>query len=331
LPRKYVLRTTPVDGCTSDDQCKALATYADKNFSSANPVDDMTPDNKRTWRCMVDTDRRPFGPTGNAKRCVETCMVDSDCVVGRVCSGATAGVAASGVCMEGVVPPQACVNSSQRYELRAGEAFTVVGTRSGFIHPIIADAGGKCVRDPSASPFLIGRIPLAPPPCDPTTDPRTGKKPNGTYDANPCSLAIDNTELQPSYMPGTCTAASPATMLATRHAPAIEFRNRGMNLTMVDPTYPGDAMCIGDRGGTVGNVPLVFPGYQLSFRVFGGIAPLTLQVTPSYPVKVVRGPGESIWVIDEGDFLSTSIAAPSTRGKVFRVESNVLTATVTLQ
>ena len=50
----------------------------------------------------------------------------------------------------------------QRYELRAGEAFTVIGTRSGYIHPIIADAGGNCVEEPNANPFQVGRIPLEP-------------------------------------------------------------------------------------------------------------------------------------------------------------------------
>jgi hypothetical protein len=43
------------------------------------------------------------------------------------------------------------------------------------------------------------------------------------------------------------------------------------------------------------------------------------------PVAVVRGPTQSIWVIDEGDFLSTSSSVASTRGKVFRVESTALT------
>ena len=40
LPRKYVLRTTPVTGCTSNEQCTALATYADSGPSTVNPVDD---------------------------------------------------------------------------------------------------------------------------------------------------------------------------------------------------------------------------------------------------------------------------------------------------
>ena len=330
LPRKYVLRTTPLDGCTSDDQCSMLATLAARNVSSTQPVDDTTSD-MHTWKCMLDPDRKPLlGPNGG-KRCIESCEKDADCVTGRVCQGATAGVPASGVCMEGVTPPQACVNAAQRFELRAGEAFAVLGTRSGYVHPIIADSGGKCVRDPNASPFQIGRIPLSPPACDPAADPRTGKKPDGTFDANPCSLTVDHTELEPAYNMGTCTVATPATTLVTRPAQAIRFHNRGMTLTMVDPTYPGDAKCIGDRGGSLSNVPLVFPGYQLAFRQTAGYAPMTLPIQPSFPVKVVRGPQQSVWVIDEGDFLSTSINQASTRGKVFRVEIQSLATVNVLQ
>ena len=51
-----------------------------------------------------------------------------------------------GYCMEGVTPPQSCVNAPQRYELRAGEAFAVVGTRSGFLHSIISDSTGSCAQ-----------------------------------------------------------------------------------------------------------------------------------------------------------------------------------------
>ncbi|MDB4956326.1 MAG: hypothetical protein JWO36_3895 [Myxococcales bacterium] len=325
LPRKNVLKTTPLDGCTSDAQCASLATLAAKDLSSAQPGSDTTSADTHTWKCAIDPDRKPVPGTG--KRCIETCSVDADCVVGRVCQGAIEGSPASGTCMEGVAPPQACINAAQRFELRAAEAFTMVGTKSGYTHPTIADAGGKCVRDPSASPFQIGRIPLIAPACDPTTDPRTGQKPNGTFDANPCSLTVDNTELDPAYIAGTCTAATPATTLVTRQLPAIKFRNRGMNLTLVDPTYPGDATCIGDRAGGLTNVPFVFPGYQLSFRQTAGFSPLRLGISPSFPVKVVRGPQESIWVIDEGDFLSTSINSPSTRGRVFRVEAQSLTVT----
>ena len=54
----------------------------------------------------------------------------------------------------------------------------------------------------------------------------------------------------------------------------------------------------------------MFSGYQLAFRQTAGFSALGLPITPAFPVKVVRGPTQSIWVIDEGDFLSTSIAAP---------------------
>ncbi len=97
-----------------------------------------------------------------------------------------------------------------------------------------------------------------------------------------------------------------------------------MTLTIVDPTYPGDAKCILDRAGTLGNIPHVFPGYQLAFRVIAGLAPVAIPVNPALPVRVVRGPTNSIWVVDEGDFLSTSLSQPSTRGKVFRVEPHSL-------
>jgi hypothetical protein len=274
------------------------------------------------------------------KRCIETCQADADCDPGNVCD------AGSGYCMEGVVPPQACVNAPQRYEVRAGEAFTIIGTRGGYNHPIIADAGGNCMKDPNANPLQIGRIPLRAPACDPAADPFTGKISDGhcsvtiatvcdfdyqcpmtetcvgaTFDPNPCETTVDQTEMQASYLPGTCNPASPATTRVHRQADAIRFRNRSITLTVVDPTYPGDQTCIGDRLGTLGKIPIVPPLYETSTRITAGFQPMLLNVQPAYPVKVTRGPSQSIWVIDEGDYLSQSIATPSTRGKVYRVES----------
>jgi hypothetical protein len=322
IPRKHVLRTTPVDGCTDDTQCQALADYALRLPSSLDPVSDTTPADTHHWACQVDPDRAPV--PGSGKRCIETCHGDADCDDGTVCD--------NGTCMEGVIPPQSCVNAAQRYELRAGEAFAVVGTRSGYVHPIISDASGNCVRDPNANPNQVGRIPLVAPACDPTADPRTGKLPSGGFDANPCEETIDETDYQPvfpniaanSCVQGTAT-------LQTRPADAIRFRNRGMQLEIVDPTYPGDKVCIGDGNANLGKIPTVSPGVQFSFRQTAGFSPMLLPIAPSIPVKVVRGPTESIWVIDEGDFLSTSIATASTRGKVFRVESQKISTTSTVE
>ncbi len=326
IPRKHVLRTTPTTGCIDDVQCEALADYAASNPSSANPIDDRTPTDPRTWSCQVDQDRRPSLDAANMplKRCLLTCDADTDCAIGTVCT-ANPESPRTGYCMEGVTPPQSCVNAPQRYEVRAGEAFAVVGTRHGFQHPIIADSTGMCVRDPAANPLLQGRIPLRAPACDPLADPRTGRRMDGTYDANPCEVVVDETEYQINYVPDTCTFANPDESIVTREAKALRLRNRALTLTLVDPTYQGDLRCHGDRAGTLQDIPLVSPGFQLAFRQAAGFAPMVISgITPSFPIKVTRGPGESIWIIDEGDFLSTSIAQPSTRGKVYRVESRAL-------
>ncbi len=322
LPRKHVLTTTPIDGCTSDSQCQSLANYALQLQGPANPVDDTTPPDPHTYSCQVDPDRKPeLDATGAApmKRCVETCTQDSDCAstsgsvtdVGFVCQ--------NNFCMEGVVPPQSCVNAAQRYELRSGEAFTVAGEQSGFTHPITADASGNCIRDPNAPPTQIGRLPLRAPPCDPTADPHSGQRPDGTFEPNPCEMTTDQVELGTVYSPNTCTLA--ATPLNTRSTDGIKYRGPGLTITMVDPTYPGDTTCINDRGGTLGKIPLVPSQYQLAVRIDAGFSPLLLQIAPAYPIKVVRGPEQSIWVIDDGDYLSSSIDVASTAGKVFRIES----------
>ena len=323
LQRKHVLATTPLDGCSDDTQCEALADYAARNAGSAHPFDDNTAPDPHTYACRVDTERAPLNAPGQTgKRCIETCTQTSDCTTGHICQG--------GYCMEGVTPPQSCINAPQRYELRAGDAFAVVGSRSGYVHPMTRDpATNKCVKDPAASPFDLGRLKLTAPACDPAADPRTGLRPDGTYDANPCSLTVEHAEQVPAYVGTSCVLDSPTTKLENRQAPAIRFHNRGLNLTLVDPYYPGDAKCIRDRAGTLGKIPLAFRGYQLSWRQTGGFSPFLLPIAPTFPVKVVRGPTQSIWVLDDGDFLSTTSA--STRGKVFRIEANRTNAVYTLE
>ncbi|MBV8762286.1 MAG: hypothetical protein JO257_33655 [Deltaproteobacteria bacterium] len=318
LPRKHVLHTSPVDGCTDDTQCQTLANYALQLASSANPVDDHTAPDSHHYACQLDPTRAPVAGTG--KLCIQTCSTDTDCDDGTVCD--------NGTCMESVTPPQACVNAGQRYELRAHDAFTVVGSKSGYVHSIIADPNGTCVKDPNASPFQVGRIPLIAPACDPTADPQTGKLPGGGYQPNPCEETTDETELEANYnnlAGGVCTIGTPASNLVTVARDSILFRNRGMQLEIVDPTYPGDKVCIGDRGANLGRIPVVTAGFQINFRQTAGFNPLLVAITPSLPIKAVTGPTESVWVIDEGDFLSTSIATPSTRGKVFRFEGQSIT------
>jgi hypothetical protein len=319
LPRRRQLNTTPLDGCTDNEQCTALADYAKELSVSSHPSQDTTEPNERTYECLADPDRPPLDGVGQTgKRCIEVCEQTSDCSLGSICR--------EGICMEGVIPPQSCVNAPQRYEMRAHDAFAVIGSRSGYVHSTIRDAAtDRCVADPAGHPFEIGRIPLSAPPCDPAADERTGRLPDGTFGPNPCSLTMEQVENVPNYTPGTCELADPTTVNIVRQAPAIRFRGRGYMIHLVDPTYPGDNACIKDGQGTLAGVPMVFPSYQLTWRQTAGFTPLTVAgIKPAYPVKVVRGPIDSIWVIDEGDFLSTSINESSTRGKVFRVDPRTL-------
>lgn len=326
LPRKRQLSTSPLDGCTDTEQCTQLADYAKKLASSSHPSADTTEPNARSYECRADPDRPPLDGAGQTgKRCIEVCEDSSDCSTGAVCR--------EGVCMEGVIPPQSCVNAPQRYELRAHDAFTLIGSRSGYVHSTIRDAAtDRCVRDPAAHPFEIGRVPLQAPACDPTADLRTGRRPDGTFEPNPCSTTIDQVENVPNYVAGTCDLADPTTVNITRAAPAIRFRGRGFMIHLVDPTYPGDNACIKDGLGTLLSVPTVFPNYQIAWRQTAGLSPLTLpSVQPAYPSKVIRGPQNSVWVIDEGDFNESSATLPRTKGRVYRSEVQSLTTVNLLQ
>jgi hypothetical protein len=202
----------------------------------------------------------------------------------------------------------------------------VIGSRSGFVHPIIADTAGRCIRDPAASPLSIGRLPLVP--RDATGAVRLCD-PGGGFEPNPCATMVTTTDVLPIYSdPAACVLSQeePKVKLEAREAPAVRFRNRGMTFTMVDPYYPGDRTCITDRQGNLGQIPHVVTGYTMTFRQVGGFVPLQALTAlagedrPSFPVKVVRGPVNTLWVVDEGDFLSASTSSPSTRGKVMRIE-----------
>lgn len=338
VPRKHVLRTTPIDGCEDDTQCERLADYAVRNASTDYALSKQTATDPKRWVCATD-DTRP-AVTSN-KRCVMGCDTDTDCDVGSVCEDDAA--AGKKVCVEGVIPPQECINGPQRYIVRATDAFTVIGSVSGYVHSIVPDMNDHCVRKTgSATSVDIGRIPLKAEACSADADPITGATMAG-FEANPCSHQVTNYENLPQFAPGTCGTAEapdgpPTFAPGPRTTTAIQFRNRSMKLDIVDPVYPGDQVCVLDRGGhpiptpppelpALPAVPLVFPGYQIQFSLQGGYNPLQITTEGqtgqpvTFPIKTVAGPGDSIWILDDGDFLSTSIGAPSSRGRVFRIET----------
>jgi hypothetical protein len=385
--RKHELSTTPVDGCLSDAQCDDLAQAATLINASADrfiaPVGDQA---QTRWSCQADLLRKPLKGDPSLKRCVQACTFTPRtaqnpnpqaeapfCGTGTICvplapPPPNSAASVPGVCMEGIEPPQACLNGPQRYVVRAGEAFTVVGDHSGFVHPIIESTDGKsCVRDPKLAkdPLSIGRIPLTAPSCGPVPAdpvlakayPFTGRIDSSTFEANPCSLNVTQYEScpggnvplcsdrQPPPQPPLCsdgklplcsdgpppphdstcsTVTQPTTPGVRQNVPAIKFRNRALTLTLVDPYRSSADSCIGrNPGNVVTNIPLVVPGFQIGFAVKAGLSPLTLSLIGQQvsPVKVVRGPTESIWVVDDGDFIGNGITDVTTRGRVFRIES----------
>jgi hypothetical protein len=298
IERRRALRTTPITGCVSDQQCQQLATYEETLDSTADPIDDPMTPSTRTFACEVDPTRPAIG--GQAiKRCVQACAASADCGPGGKCL--------ANRCIEAPVPPPACVVGVQKYEIQASDAFVVLGSVTGYLHGMIEDpASGRCVKDPASNPLLAGRIPLTAPPC--------GGDSVASVTPNPCSIEVDQTEELPVFRAGTCELTG--STIASRRTDAIRFRNPQMTMNLVDRTYPGDERCIGDRGGDLVGVPIVYPGYQILFRQVAGFSTAAVaNVRGSYLARLVRGPDRAIWVVDEGDISTSQL---NLRGQVFR-------------
>lgn len=309
--RRHVLRTTPITGCTSAAQCEELADYEATLASDAHPFEDMTADDTHTWACAPD----PTRPQG-VDRCQMTCQDSSQCVEGTTCS--------AGFCIEGVIPPAACVAGLQRYSVHASDALVAIGDRTGFIHDVVEGAGGQCVRDPLASPLEIGRVPLNVPPC--TSDAVDVLTPN------PCRTTVEHAEIMPNYNAGTCTVPTMGQQgrFRTVTLDAIRFKNPLMTIDIVDTTYPGDAMCRHDRGGTRAGIPTMYPGYYFSFPLIAGFSPQTAGGLSVLPTQIVRSPDGVVWIVDEGDSDPAAIDVPDNganfRGQVIRVDPDVVLA-----
>lgn len=301
--RWHELRTTPPSGCTSDAQCMQLATFEKTLLQSAHPSEAADVEQPYTYTCMADTSRAP-GPN----RCVMTCSDDSGCADGTVCR--------AGRCIEGIVPAPQCTRGLQRYDLRASDKFVVMGDRTGYLHPLIEDtASSRCVPDPTASPLLRGRFGLTAPPC-------SGGDP-GDVAPNPCSESVTQAEAVPKYAPGTCTPdPDEPSIVRERITSAIRFSNPGFTFTMVDPTYPGDAMCNGDRGGSLGDAATVYNGFTLRFHVSAGFNALVAGGRAIQPSNIVRSPDGSVWVVDAGDIDDTVATTPNVFGQLLRIDPN---------
>jgi hypothetical protein len=324
LERKHELPMTPVDGCVDDNQCNNLAALQFRVNPGADPYLGAPGPNHpgTTWSCQNDPLRKPINADpAKDLRCVQTCSIDTAhpaaCSSGSLCR-LNPGSQTEGVCMEGIEPPQSCVNGPQRFDVRASEAFTMIGSQSGYIHPIVMKADGTCGRDPKAPSVQIGRFPLTAPAC-------TSTLPGQPPTPNPCQTTVAQFDLEPKPMSCSTTLDEPTNRMAT----AIVVSTPAMTLNVVDPTYPGDGPCFLDRLGGLGNIPFVNTGYQIQFEQKAGFQPVQLQQFGAVsPVRVLRGPSASIWIVDDGDLVSTSITQASTRGRVYRIESTTLVSNI---
>src|SRR5690606_36871408 len=82
---------------------------------------------------------------------------------------------------------------------------------------------------------------------------------------------------------------------------------------LVDPTTTGDAVCIGDRAADLPAFSPVYPGFQFGFSIVGGFFPMFVTpIEASFPNAIVPAPDGRLWVLDEGDDVSSR-----TEGRVF--------------
>jgi hypothetical protein len=287
-----VLRTTPVGGCDADAQCRQLAQVVPLLSDPAHPRDIEAEEDVRPWVCAADPSRAP-----GQDRCQLSCQTSTDCDPGDSCQG--------GFCVEGALPPGECLAALQRYQIRAADAFVVIGDRTGYLHNRIRDPDtGECVADPDASPLLVGRIPLEAPPC--SGDGFTDLSPN------PCSTTFQQTDRFTPFEEAGGRCSPRAQEVRTRDASAIRFINPFMRMHLVDPTTTGDLVCTGDRAGGLPPFSPVYPGFQFNFDLAGGFFPMfATEIEASFPHRIAPSPDGRLWVLDQGD------ASASTQGRIF--------------
>jgi len=320
VERRRVLRTTPLEGCTDDTQCVDYAKVEAGLSSVDHPFNRVVTPDSDNWACVADPSRAA-GPN----TCQMTCgQAGPDgepvgCESGWHCS--------NNFCVEAPLPPAACIKPLQRYGVSVGNALRVLGSSSGYLHNRIADPGtGECVENPAGNPLLVGRIPLQAPPClgDGLDD----------LSPNPCTTTVNHTEeFVPYEFTGTeCPLpldenGNLITELRTRAVSAIRFRNPGLTFHLVDPVTSGDLECHGDRLGTRTPFPTIYPGFQLTFTVTGGAAPMFVgelrdngerqRIAVAFPSNIVTVPDGTIWVVDQGDILNIN---DPTRGRVVSID-----------
>lgn len=295
VPRRRVLRSSPLDGCDRTDvgQCERMAQLEESLADPAHPRQLGTlPPTGLDWVCTQDPSR-PAAPD----RCLVACESSDDCPVGDDCQ--------AGFCNQGPPPWPECVQAVQRYHVRASDAFTVIGTTSGYLHnwvkgedptPMDDVNDAPCVLKEDPDPLAVGRIPLRPAEC-------AGAGPTALT-PNPCVAQVDDIRLVTPYdqVGEQCVAETPV-LEPNAMARAIRFQNPSLRFDMVNTEVVGDAECIGDGAGGLAPFSPLHTGFEINIGLIGGFIPMNVPflATPTFPVHIQPGPDGRIWVIDQGD------------------------------
>jgi hypothetical protein len=264
-----VLSWTPVDGCTDDAQCTAIragqVTFLEES-QGATPGT-LTP---FAWRCQDAVTDPAFRGVG---RCVMKCdgAAADQCAPGSVCA------VEEGRCVHGPVPDPQCLAALQHYQVNASDAYTVLGSISGYLHRQVADPmTGECVADPLASPLRAGRFGRREPMC--TDD---GLE---AFTPNPCAATLDE-PISPD------TPGDPA---GVRQTQAVRVRLPGLTLEIADVVQA----LPGQPGELYSPAP---PGYRFTFGIAGGFVARDILLDADLPERVRMAPDGTLWVIDSGD------------------------------
>lgn len=283
IPRRRVLRTSPLDGCTSDPQCEEMAQVEQTLSDPAHPIQlGELPATGFDWVCTQDPSR-PAAPD----RCLMACETSDDCEAGDACL--------AGYCNQGAPPWPECVQAVQRFQVRASDAFVVIGSTTGYLHNWEKGADDACVLKENPDPLAVGRIPLRPVECE-------GAGPTA-LSPNPCVTTVSDTRLVTPYDgENQCVADTPEIQTA-EEVRAIRFQNPSLRFDLVNTELQGDEQCIGDGAAGLPPFSPLHAGFEIDISLVGGFIPLFVQfaLIPTFPVRIQPGPDGRLWVIDQGD------------------------------
>lgn len=284
VPRPLVLNATPAGGCASAAECRQIEELELTHLESVQVQPVVLP--RHPWACETNA------AFGAERRCVMSCEDDpSVCSAGSVCD--------AGRCVLGAIPAPECVAALQRYEPRLGDAFSFVGSVSGYRHRRILDIDGeRCVDDPTASPLLVGRFKKVEPACPVDDD-------LATIEPNPCSFtAADEPVIELLDRGGGVEIENPT----VRETRAIRFRLPGVTFEIADVLIP-----------LPGLAPLFYSpvpaGYLVTLELGGGFVGRNLLLEAALPERMRPAPDGAVWVVDSGDQGTVSIR----RGQLLKI------------